>query len=185
MKNSKKLGFTLIELLVVIAIIGILSGIISVQLSASRQKAKGAAVKQEMTNLRNVMGVIMNTNNTWIPLSFCSDSGFQNQWGDIVKNSGGTAFVGTVICSGKYINNTPNVACSSSSGMSNYTACYGFQTSGCSGANCSKYVAIASISADRSKWWCVDSSNQGKELTDGQPGFNVATFDPSAVSNCP
>ena len=53
-----KKGFTLIELLVVIAIICILSGIVSVQLNTSRQKAKDVAIKQQLTSLRTRLELV-------------------------------------------------------------------------------------------------------------------------------
>ena len=179
MKNSKKLGFTLIELLVVIAIIGILSGIISVQLSASRQKAKGAAVKQEMTSLRTGMEANRNSAETF-DFNLMNNVGFTNIWNDIVKNSGG-------------LNSRPGSLtfdpCSGDGSGNDFTACT--ELSSCNlafpAAPCTKYVAIAKISAPNvtpSRWWCVDSQNKGKELVNGTGGFDVTTFGPSSGS-CP
>ena len=48
----KKRGFTLVELLVVIAVIGLLASIIVVSLNTARKRAKNAAIKQALAELR-------------------------------------------------------------------------------------------------------------------------------------
>ena len=58
-KNKK--GFTLIELLVVIAIIGILSGLIIVNLSGAQNSAKDAKVKAMMDQIRTAAEVYKST----------------------------------------------------------------------------------------------------------------------------
>ena len=55
MNQKNKKGFTLIELLVVIAIVGILSGVILVNLSGESDKASNARIKADMAQLRTVM----------------------------------------------------------------------------------------------------------------------------------
>ena len=48
----KKRGFTLVELLVVIAVIGLLASIIVVSLNTARKRARNAAIKQALAELR-------------------------------------------------------------------------------------------------------------------------------------
>lgn len=48
-------GFTLIELLVVIAIIALISGVVLTSLESGRRKAKDAAVKRQLTEMRSLM----------------------------------------------------------------------------------------------------------------------------------
>ena len=55
MNQKNKKGFTLIELLVVIAIIGILSGVILINLGGESEKASNARIKSAMSQVRTVM----------------------------------------------------------------------------------------------------------------------------------
>ncbi|MDQ5922528.1 MAG: type pilus assembly protein PilA [Patescibacteria group bacterium] len=57
MKKNKKgtRGFTLLELLIVIAVIGLLSALIIASLGNSRKKSKDAFIKQQVTQLRNLL----------------------------------------------------------------------------------------------------------------------------------
>ena len=48
-------GFTLIELMIVVAIIGIIAGIVAVQLRQTPQKAKEAVLKQDLFVLRDLL----------------------------------------------------------------------------------------------------------------------------------
>jgi prepilin-type N-terminal cleavage/methylation domain-containing protein len=48
-------GFTLIELLVVIAIIALISSVVLTSLESGRRKAKDAAVKRQLTEMRSIM----------------------------------------------------------------------------------------------------------------------------------
>jgi len=56
-------GFTLIELLVVIAIIGLLSSIAFASLSTARNKAKDAAIKEDLIGIRTSAALYFSENN--------------------------------------------------------------------------------------------------------------------------
>lgn len=62
MKNyfRNKKGFTLIELLVVVAIIGLLSSVVLASLNSARAKAKDVAIKEEMSQVANLMALNYN-----------------------------------------------------------------------------------------------------------------------------
>jgi len=62
---TNKKGFTLIELLVVIAIIGILSGLIIVNLSGATDAAHDAKIKSNLDQLRAAAEVYKITNNSY------------------------------------------------------------------------------------------------------------------------
>lgn len=74
MKNEK--GFTLIELLVVIGIIGILSGIVLVNVNSARDKAKDAAIKGAIGQARLVAEIHYDDNsNSYATLCASAEEG--------------------------------------------------------------------------------------------------------------
>ncbi|MCF7815734.1 MAG: type II secretion system GspH family protein [Candidatus Pacebacteria bacterium] len=77
MKNTYKRGFTLIELLVVIAIIGALTSIVLPSLNAARDKGIDAAVKSNLSGIRDQMAIFRdNTGNAYT--GGCADPNITN-----------------------------------------------------------------------------------------------------------
>jgi len=70
--NNKK-GFTLIELLVVIAIIGILSSIVLVSMGSARDKARDAAIKSYMGQIRAVAEMVYDSDGSYTKLASSTD----------------------------------------------------------------------------------------------------------------
>lgn len=85
-------GFTLIELLVVIAIIGILSSVILSSLNNARTKGSDAAVKSELSSIKNQAALFSDDNNS----SYGSDGTACNTPGSIF-DSGQTNNVSAIV----------------------------------------------------------------------------------------
>ena len=66
MQTSK--GFTLIELLVVIAIIGILAGMVVVNMTSAPNAARDATVKSYMDQIKSVAAIELNNNGGYTSL---------------------------------------------------------------------------------------------------------------------
>lgn len=74
-KHNK--GFTLIEILLVVAIIGIIASITVTQVSSSRQRAKDAKIKQQISNILTYAEKY-NLDNANSYTNFCSDIEINN-----------------------------------------------------------------------------------------------------------
>ncbi len=96
-KNKFQKGFTLIELLVVIAIIGILAAVLLVNLSGTRNRARDAAIKLEMNQIRTGLEsyALSNTSTTSPGYMGGCDAGTDCAalQADITGKQGGTAQV--------------------------------------------------------------------------------------------
>ncbi|MDD2909511.1 MAG: type II secretion system protein [Candidatus Pacebacteria bacterium] len=91
--NKKNKGFTLIELLVVIAIIGILSGVILVNVGDESKKAKDARIKSSMNQIRTRMETLRAESATLVyPASPISDSEITKMRDDIVAQNSAAVF---------------------------------------------------------------------------------------------
>ena len=87
MKKSK--GFTLIELLVVIAIIGILAGIVLVNVNKARNKGSDAAIEAGLSQIRSAAEIYYNGdgNNKYTNL-FTNDSDTKRIIDNVNRNNG-------------------------------------------------------------------------------------------------
>lgn len=99
--KSRKKGFTLIELLVVVAIIGLLASIVLASLNTARNKAKDAAIKEDMHSMEQVMALNYNDYGSYCQLQW----GWNNVSGGECQGFSGTyAAQATAICNNIYNN---------------------------------------------------------------------------------
>ncbi len=149
--TSIKRGFTLIELLVVIAIIGILSSVVLASLNTARSKGNDAAIKANTDSLGSQAAL------------YYSENG--NSYG--VANTGAGASctaVDTLFENPTITNALAAIDSANGAGVSICT----------SGAN--TYMVASQLISDNTKYWCVDSTGQKKELTSAPA--NTATACP-------
>jgi prepilin-type N-terminal cleavage/methylation domain-containing protein len=161
-KQTKK-AFTLIELLVVIAIIGILAGIVIVNLNSARNKGQDTAIKAQANQLVSTSAVYYDDNGygystgafTAVSNANCSVTGALN-----------ASFSGTFFADSNAIRAITGVLRNS-----------GFTPKCSMGGSTVKAQSWAVTAKLRNSpgYWCIDSTGTGVELAAASNGNIVVT----------
>lgn len=156
MYHNRSRGFTLIELLVVIGIIGILSAVVLASLNTARFKGNDAAIQSDLATVQTQAEIF---------------------YGGTGSNSYGTANAVTAA----------GTSCSGATAGSLFTdATILKATEGADSVNGSgniwcnnsttAYAVISQMSADTTKYWCVDSTGTAKVEAAAPTGNPTACY---------
>jgi prepilin-type N-terminal cleavage/methylation domain-containing protein len=168
--KSKKSGFTLIELLIVISIIGILAGIIIVNLNPVRNKGQDAAIKDQMGQLVG-SGLLYYDNNNY---------GYSagNISAGIVGNCSVTGAVNSSF-SNTFLNDPAAIqALTGVQKNAGNTPKCAVGSGGSGGAPNAQSWAVTVKLRSSNNFWCIDSSGTGSERNSG----NIVTANSGDVS---
>lgn len=152
-KNRSK-GFTLIELLVVIAIIGVLSAVVLASLNTARSKGNDASIQASLSTIR-----------TQAELYYSNQSpvGYGTQaW----------ATTDATCTAGMFSDGTVSRAIIAADSINGATA----NNIGCA-STATSYVVAAQLTSDTGRYYCIDSTGNGKVVT--------AAFPTVAIAACP
>ena len=155
-------GFTLIELLVVVAIIGILSSVVLSSLNSARKKAKDAAIKEEISQLANLMALNYNDYGSYCQLQSAGWTTLEAGTCDSMF-SGNYATQARAICNNIYNNANDLFLPTYPVGS---TRIFSATSVGCSSA----YTFMVAL--NNGNWYCSGSSGRKGEYSGywGQPG---------------
>jgi prepilin-type N-terminal cleavage/methylation domain-containing protein len=137
-KTKSLSGFTLIEILVAVAILGILSAIVYVSLTSTRNRSADSSIKANLASIIGVSAIIYSTNNNSYGSNFCIEDRVKS-FIDKAKSASGIT-TNTII--------DLNTAGSSTQAVCHYN-------------NSEDSWAISvPLKSDPNKSWCVDSTDR-------------------------
>jgi prepilin-type N-terminal cleavage/methylation domain-containing protein len=169
--NSIKKAFTLIELLVVVAIIGILTGIVIVNLNAARGKGQDTAIKGQMTQLRSTAELYYADNYGYSTANF---GGNNNQ--DCISGS----FANTFFSEQDVVKALQ--AIQRNSGLMPKCSMVGAISGSTLGAQ--SWVVTSKLRADVG-FWCIDSSGSSRRVTNAVVAAPTADDAGVLTVSCP